>query len=157
MVLGWQIWKSKEIVEAEFHAIWEDKDLELHDITPKEKNIDRILFVEDEKLSYDGKQKDNIRINITNNKLVDDLIKVCEAIHRFNNKGERALLYDYDLNNVINQSQIEYRLKLQNIKNLINILLSIDGHRNSFCPCGSKIVFKNCHGKNLGDFAAQNI
>lgn len=35
-VIGWQIWKTNIIVEAEFHALWESPQGELKDITPNQ-------------------------------------------------------------------------------------------------------------------------
>lgn len=74
MVLGWQIWMTQYWVEAEFHAVWEDLNLDLHDISPKVIPMSKILFVEDEKLTYDGTQKESIRLNYSNNELVNDFI-----------------------------------------------------------------------------------
>lgn len=147
MILGWQIWKTYHLVEAEFHAVWEDQDLNLHDITPKGIPVEKILFVEDEKLQYDGRQKDSIRINITNNKLVDDLIKVCEAIYRFDNREERALIYD--LSTVLNETQLQHKLKLLKIRDYIKSILNFDGNEKFLCPCQSQKSFHLCHGKDL--------
>ena len=147
MILGWQIWKTNLLVEAEFHAVWEDKNLNLHDITPKGISIEKILFVEDEKLTYDGTQKDSIRINTTNNELVDDLIKVCEAIYRFDNRGERAFLYD--LSSVLNEKQLKHKVNLIELREIVRCILNLNGNQNSICPCQSQKPFIDCHGKNL--------
>lgn len=147
MIMGWQIWKGKYLIEAECHAVWEDEDKQLHDITPKEFDVDKILFVEDEKLIYDNKQIDNVRINTTNNSLVDDLILVCEAIYRFDNKGERATLYD--LSTVLDEAQIKHKEYLMMLKGFINTILVKNGSRKSLCPCQSGIKFVDCHGKDL--------
>jgi len=147
MVLGWQIWKTQYWVEAEFHAVWEDLNLELHDISPKAIPIKKILFVEDEKLTYDGTQKESIRLNYSNNQFVDDLFKVWEAIFRFDNKGERKFLYD--LSSVLNHDQLEYKKYLINLKQIIEYILKLNGNRNSNCPCNSGIEFHSCHGKDF--------
>lgn len=84
MIMGWQIWKGKHLIEAECHAVWEDEDQMLHDITPKDIPVSRILFVEDENLIYEEKQIDNVRVNLTNNDLVDDLILVCACAYSTN-------------------------------------------------------------------------
>ena len=83
MILGWQIWKTNNLVEAEFHAVWETPDGDLLDISPKEIIVDKILFVEDNNLKYEGKQIDNVRLNITKNSIVDDLILINKTIFEF--------------------------------------------------------------------------
>jgi hypothetical protein len=155
MIMGWQIWKAKYLVEAECHAVWEDNEGDLHDITPKPYGINRILFVEDENLVYNGKQIDNVRLNITSNSLVDDLINVCIAIHKFDNKGERAELYD--LSTVLDSSQLKHKYYLLELKEIINFILQNNGNRNSFCPCQSGKKFNECHGKNLNQMILKDI
>ncbi len=147
MILGWQIWKADYLIEAECHAVWETPDEDLMDITPKPADISQIMFVEDDNLKYDGKQIDNIRMNITRNKLVDDLILVAEAIFQFENKGERANLYD--LTRALSSEQKEVWLYLKGLKDLINLSLQDNRTRESMCYCDSKKIYKNCHGKDL--------
>ena len=147
MIIGWQIWKGKYLIEAECHAVWEDNDEELHDLTPKEFAVTKILFVEDDKLIYEDKQIDNVRLNIKNNPLVDDLILVCEALFRFDNRGNRATLYD--LSNVLTDEQIQHKEYLVEMKELINSILRSNGNRKSLCPCQNGVKFVDCHGKDL--------
>ncbi len=147
MILGWQIWKNKYLIEAECHAVWEDNDELLNDITPKEFYIDKILFIEDENLIYQDKQIDNIRLNITNNKLVDDLISICEALFRFDNKGERASLFD--LSKILTEGEIQHKEYLLKLKDYVNFILSKNGNNNSLCPCQNINKFKDCHGKDF--------
>lgn len=147
MILGWQIWKANYIMEAECHAVWETPDEELRDITPKAGGIQQIMFVEDDNLKYEGKQIDNVRLNITHNKLVDDLISVAEAVFQFENKGQRANLYD--LTKVLSNEQKEAWLYLKGLKDLINLSLQANRTRESMCYCNSKKIYKNCHGRDL--------
>jgi len=147
MILGWQIWKTKYLVEAECHAVWEDENEELHDITPKKNGSTKILFVEDENLKYEGKQVRNIRLNISNNRLVDDWISVLDAIHEFNNRGERAYLYN--LEGVLNSEQFDHLVYLRDLEGIISTLLFKNGKRDSHCPCGSGSEFRNCHRQGM--------
>ncbi len=64
-ILGWQIWETPLIIEAEFHAVWEPLSGERIDITPKTKSFKKILFIDDPKSVYKNKQVNNIRINTT--------------------------------------------------------------------------------------------
>ncbi len=154
MILGWQFWKSKNLIEAEFHAVWESPEKKLIDITPKpNKGIYNILFVIDENLVYDERQKDNYRINLTNNSLVDDFIKVCEAIFRFENKGVRAFQYEFDLSD----SEQEKYIKLKALKSLYQTMINNNYCKNTRCLCGSGNKFKHCHGKDLQKTLSQLI
>jgi len=157
MVMGWQIWKADYLVEAECHAVWEDSEGILHDVTPKPPSFSKILFVKDESLIYQEKQIDNVRLNITNNKLVDELVLVSEAIFSFDNKGERAMLYGTDFLKSLTKAQMEYREELMLIHDLINILLINKGNRNSTCPCDSGNKYKHCHGKDLSKKVLENV
>ncbi|MFT6908731.1 MAG: hypothetical protein ACJAS1_005435 [Oleiphilaceae bacterium] len=46
-VIGWQIWKTKNLIEAEFHSVWKTDEKELVDITPRIVPLTEILFIED--------------------------------------------------------------------------------------------------------------
>lgn len=143
-VYGWQIWQGDFLIEAEFHAVWKSESGELFDITPKAiPSINRILFVPDSKRKYDGKQVDNVRLNITENSLVNDLIKVSEDAFALLNKGQRATLYAVSLP-PIEQQKLS---KLEELKNSILYMLELKGTRNTACFCSSNQKFKHCHGK----------
>lgn len=147
LILGWQIWKSDYIIEAECHAVWEAPDGELRDITPKYESIQEIMFVEDDNIKYEGRQIDNIRLNITHNKLVDDLILVAEHIFIFENIGERA--NSYDLTEMLTNKQKEAWLYLKALKDLINLSIQDGRNKENRCYCNSGKLYKNCHGKDL--------
>ena len=154
MILGWQFWETTNIIEAEFHAVWESPEEKIIDITPKSINgIYHTLFLIDENLVYQGKQKDNYRINTTQNKFVDDLIKVCEAIFKFENKGERA--YQYSLQMTALEEEKYHKLK--SLQELYQIIIDQKLGKNSPCVCGSGEKIKHCHGKNLQQTLSQLI
>lgn len=146
IIYGWQIWKTDDLIEAECHAVWEDLNEDLLDVTPKDFDTDKILFVEDENVKYEGKQVDNVRLNISKNPLADDLITVGIRLFKIMNKGNRASQYEVAL---IGDELDRYN-NLQSTKAIITNLLFQGGNRNSLCLCGSNRLFKNCHGgKNL--------
>ena len=147
MILGWQIWKSPFLIEAECHAVWEDNDENLLDLTPKPKGINKILFIEDPRLVYEGKQIDNIRLNITKNKLVDDFIESFKTKFRLQNKGERA--NHYDLSEILTDSEISEIKEVVDLQIRIEILLNNGGNEHSKCFCDSGRKYKNCHGKDF--------
>lgn len=145
-ILGWHFLESDNLIEAEFHAVWESEDKEIIDITPKEfPGINDTMFVIDDRLIYEEKQKDNIRINKTDNKLVDDFIEICKAIFYFENKGKRATQYDFKLSDAEKSKYSE----LYELKKLFLQMITSNADKNSPCPCGSNKKFKNCHGRDL--------
>jgi len=153
-ILGWQIWQGNFIDEGEFHAVWEDLEENLIDITPKEKNgeiiyFPRILFVEDENLVYEGKQVNNVRINKSGNLLTDDFILVCETIFKFENKGQRATVYGKELEKKLNSKEIQNRDYMYRLKHNINTMLLNGLNKDSLCFCDSRKKYKNCHGYDL--------
>jgi hypothetical protein len=145
--IGWQIWKSDILVEAEFHAVWCSPDGCFFDITPKQVLINRILFLPDPNATYRGCQVDNIRLNTTDNRLVDDFIKIAEAIFRLENKGERAMQHQIKLS----EQESQLHQALHQTKTAIYLMLRSGLSRNSLCFCQSGRRYKRCHGEGLVD------
>lgn len=144
---GWQIWKTEILIEAEFHAVWKSPDGELRDITPKQIPIPRILFLPDPEATYSGCQIDNVRINTTQNRLVDDFIELSEAIFRFENKGERAFDYEPSLS----PKEAHIHGTLNQMKAAVYLMIMQGNSRNSLCFCGSNKKYKHCHGNKLSE------
>ncbi|MDP3877096.1 MAG: SEC-C domain-containing protein [Methylobacter sp.] len=142
-VLGWQIWQGQLLVEAEFHAVWKTPAGEFLDITPKPFPVEQIFFVADPKTKYEGKQINNIRINITGNPLVDEFISVHDAVFRIENKGKRALQYQLSLSG----KEADAHNKLNAAKPMLEMMALQGNTRNSSCLCGSREKYKACHGK----------
>ena len=142
-ILGWQIWQGQLLVEAEFHAVWKTPEGELIDITPKPIPLERILFVADYEAKYEGRQVNNIRINITGNPIVDEFIAVHNAVFRIENKGKRSLQYELSLSG----REANAHQKLSAAKPLLEMMALQGQTRNSPCLCGSGKKYKVCHGK----------
>ncbi len=149
MILGWQVWKSTILIEAEAHAVWEDLAEELHDISPKSSGAspEKILFIEDPRLKYEGKQIENIRLNITNNKLVDDFIELSKLFFHLQNKGRRAEYHD--LSKILNQEEIKEIEEIVVWKSQLEQYIYLGNNEKNACFCGGLKNYKNCHGKNL--------
>ena len=146
MIIGWQVWKTDFLVEAEFHAIWESTDGSLVDITPKQVPVDKILFLPDDESKYTGKQVDNIRLNITKNPLVDDFIELAKLKFRITNCGKLA----NQLGAVKFTGKDSQMLQaLLAIKNGVYGMILNDCTKNSLCFCGRNKKYKHCHGKDL--------
>ncbi len=145
MVIGWQVWKSPNLIEGEFHGVWEDPDGNLIDITPKEPPFERILFVEDENAVDTGQQVDNIRLNTSDNKLVDDFIEISKALFAFENKGDRANKFLL----VLSDEEVKKRAGLEELRDIVSVMLMMKQNRSGFCACRSGVSFAACHGKGL--------
>jgi len=148
IIYGWQLWKNQFYIEAEFHAIWKNDLGKLIDISLKNLDTSNILFVPNYKHKYTGQQINNIMLNISNNKLVDDFIELNKAIYRLKNKGDLKY-FTGNLNDVLNEREINDILKLEAVKNYIYSMFYFGGTINSNCYCSSGISYKDCHGKNF--------
>lgn len=145
-ILGWQIWRLPFLIEAEFHCVWQTPRGELKDITPKQSNDIRILFVEDEDLKYEGRQINTVRVNLTYNKLVDDFIAISNAIFFVTNKG--SLAYQHGLITLQGEEADMYSY-LKRLERITLDMLWKNLTRDSLCGCHSEKGFQDCHGKNL--------
>jgi hypothetical protein len=150
-ILGWQIWQGQLLVEAEFHAVWKTPTNELFDITPKPFPVEKIFFVADPRAIYEGKQINNIRMNITGNPLVDEFIAIHDAVFRIKNKGNRAfqyrllwlLYYCFSLT----KKEKNALKKLNEAKPMLQIMACQGYTRKSPCGCGSGEKYEVCHGE----------
>jgi hypothetical protein len=143
---GWAIHKTDILCEAERHAVWEDENEELIEITPQEIPIENILFVSDnEGFEYFGQLIDNIRVNITKNSVVDDFICVSEALHKIDSYGTRV---DYS-SITLPEPAIELRNEYQALQVALQQFIYTGGTPQKSCICGRSKIYKNCHGKTL--------
>jgi hypothetical protein len=151
MIVGWQIWKTQKLIEAEFHAVWEAPNGNLIDIAPKAGGVqvEQILFIEDPRYQYEGKQVDSIRLNITSNKLVNHLIATRKAEFAFMNRGKRAFLYGKEFNDDLTDSEKKEYQNLQILQSGIYFMIQSGRSIDSLCFCRSKKKYKNCHGHNI--------
>ena len=147
-VFGWQVWKSDFWIEAEFHSLWKSPEGSFLDITPKNipispdasVSVSSIIFLLDPKIEYTGAQIDNIRLNITNNEIIDDIIKMFEIEFQLLNTGARALEYEVRL------SDEEFNLFKKIKQNRLYLYLMAKNNMNieSDCFCGSNKKYKDC-------------
>jgi len=152
VVYGWQIWKSSILVEAEFHAVWENQKGELVDLTPKPPGFTHILFAEDDRIVYDGKQIDNVRLNITDNLLVDHFIEASKAFYRLQNNGEKALLHGKDYEDSLSEEEVNRLQSCFQLKQLLHTMIQVGATVDSVCLCGEPKAYKDCHGKDFNKF-----
>ena len=142
IVFGWQFWAHHYFIEAEFHAVWKSPDSALVDITKHPIYLPNILFAEDIERTFKGIQVDNVRLNATENKLVDDLIKLHEAKFRMENRGERA--FQTGEIRMVNQEADLYR-NIEYLIGRIGIMLEHNCTIQSICFCDKNLSYENCH------------
>ena len=143
---GWILHENELFYEAERHAVWENSVGNLIDITPSQKlNNNKITFLSDNNFEYKGQYVGNVRVNSTNNKIVDDYIYILEKIDfikaLFIKKNEDDINYPIDIKiaieKLVNQSNIYY-----------TFIKTHKGTERTKCLCGkSDKNYKNCHGK----------
>lgn len=152
---GWILHENDFFYEAERHAVWENDSEDLIDVTPqKEKSINQILFVSDNKnFEYNGQYLANIRVNSTNNIVVNDYIYLLERID-----------FLYTFSKRINEDKIEIaepiKLLIDHLTDFSNIYFSfLKSGRNdrSICFCGSPKSYKNCHKLKLKSETEEKI
>ena len=90
-VFGWAVWEwPKVFIEAEFHAVWKQPDGSFLDIAPKALPIPRVLFIPDPRRFYRGRQIENIRLPLCNDKAVKRLCELTTLIFKELNAGTLA-------------------------------------------------------------------
>lgn len=142
---GWAIYQTNLLCEAERHAVWENEKKELIDITPREIDFKQVMFVSDNDFEYKGQVIDNYRVNITSNKLVDHLIKVCENLNRFYSLGTRENDWQINVEPEVGKIIYEY----EDLKTQMELYILNGATLRTNCICGGVKNYKNCHGKTL--------
>jgi hypothetical protein len=78
-LFGWMIWIWPYVMtEAVLHSVWQSPKGELVDVTPKQENEQRILFIPDSNVSYAGKRVDNVRIALWDDPRVHKYIRLSD-------------------------------------------------------------------------------
>lgn len=146
IVHGWQVWQTPFYIEAVYHGVWQSIDGALVDITPKGlPGVSRILFLPEPERIYAGRQVDNVRLNTTNNPLVEDVFALSRAIFNFQNDGKRATQHDLFLT----AAEVKYIQTLFITREQVLKLLYKGGSRRSTCFCRSDKPYEKCHGDGL--------
>lgn len=145
IVYGWMIHSTPFFIEAERHAVWKSKEGILKDITPNQQGARSIVFVVDNNWQYDGMPVDNIRLNTTNNALVDDFILISETISKVIQTGKR------NENGIMMASAYAGKAieLLKVVRDNCNAFIYNGGTYDSQCYCGSNNSYIDCHGFNL--------
>lgn len=151
---GWAILPQQYMLEAEKHAVWQNPEGKYIDITPRKFPISMLQFVIDDEFEYYGQTVGNVRINVTDNKVIDDWIFVCEAIDAiYANYAHRT-----DEHTVTIPPEIAPFL--QGMENFVKVFLPYvmnGGTSETVCFCGKPLYYKDCHGNGLQVAIAKDL
>lgn len=145
LVEGWAVWLGDFICEGEQHAVWEDNDGNLTDITPPRVALDKIMFIPDDRSTSDDKHIRHIRVNITNNPLVDHAIMLSEMKEELLRYGTQVDDDNINFNTYTGNMYNHY----DTLANNVMLFLTEGGKFGSPCYCKSSKPYSQCHGKNL--------
>ncbi|OSI10059.1 hypothetical protein [Neisseria zoodegmatis] len=147
MALGWAIWELPTLyVEAEFHAVWE-KNGQYINITPKNEVQRRILFVPDDKLIYEGNQKNNIRQLYRPNPLLEEFFGMCDE--KFNLLNANGRQDQYGEIELFGKEEAQMKQITNKLMQLAPQVFQLHPHYSPYlaCPCGCGKKAKWCDFK----------
>jgi hypothetical protein len=146
LVYGWAVWLGDFVCEGEHHAVWENENEDLIDITPNQIGANQVLFIPDNRYLYDNKLIGNIRINIGDNPVVDHFILLSEMKDFLVNTATRLDDERMEFPNKVIQNMYNH---YDSLRNNALIYLKEQGKFGSLCYCGSSKTYSICHGKDL--------
>ena len=145
IVYGWSVLLGQFLIEAERHAVWKSPHGQLIDITPSTSEMPTTLFIPED-LVYTGQYIDNVRVNTTKNKVVDDWIIVASLRSKILNTATRNgdyITFPIAMN--------PFYHKYEELNNLYYSYLYYGGTEETNCFCQSKKSYKSCHGLTNND------
>ena len=138
MLCGWQLWEWPQVlVEAEFHAVWLSPQGRMEEITPKPHGETSVLFVPDERRSYDGQVVDNVRMALHGDQLIEHFIRVSRAIAQAVADGGR------------DRGPPEQIAPLRQAQRFLGCSIHSGLREHDPCLCGSGSRYRRCHGHEL--------
>lgn len=107
MVLGWTIWIHPGVlIEAEHHAVWENPDGQLIDITVKADGEREIVFVPDANATLKGNTaRNSVRKALANDLTVITMIKTADKYYPYFAKASRGDYMDEKTARAANKAQ----------------------------------------------------
>jgi hypothetical protein len=140
-IFGWTIWLWPTVmIEAEFHAIWEDILGNKIDVTPKENKEKRILFLPDKKMVFNGIRINNIRENLNGSNMVERFIELNNQLYELMNTRENK--HEFGLIKLDRNSTEPIYKELSYILQILTKKIRIPN--DNLCPCGSGKRFSKC-------------
>jgi len=152
IIYGWAVRIAPRMyLEAEFHAVWETTEGNLLDISVKEYQTKRILFLPDPTKKFDGRQVNNKRKPLQENPVIKGFLKTYDDEFEVKNRG----MHEFELNEDYKPTPEEIEELELIIERRIRYSIQLDGLFPEIgpydpCPCGSGKGVKWCCGiKNL--------
>jgi len=143
IVYGWAVWQGEFTCEGKYHAVWENRDGELIDVTPQQ--TDTLLFIPDDRFEDAGEYIASKRVNITANPLVDHFIILSEMKDYLKSFAKQVDDENIHFNTYTGNMYNHYDALLNNITQF----LKDGGKMGSPCYCQSSKPYSKCHGRNL--------
>ncbi len=141
-VNGWAIWQFANVyIYLEAHSVWQNDVGTLIDPTPHTDGEERILFLPDNKIVYEGRKIPGKRMPLTDSPLAKEYVALLTEmedyiIHGFNGKKISPEDPSYP--------RLSYAYKRS--KELCAIFRA-NVNRNDPCPCCSGLKYKKCCGR----------
>lgn len=144
-VCGWAVFEWPRIwIEFQFHAVWNDNEGNLIDVTPRGDGENVVLFLPAD-FEYNGTPVPTRLFASGSSPQINRLMELQVEINRIKSdyfvrtKG-RTRMDDISARPV---------LLLEEEKSFILHAMRYAPQRNEPCPCLSRKKFKHCHGKHL--------
>ena len=145
VIVGWALWKSELLVEAEYHAVWLDGEGRKVDIAQRELVLDHILFVPDDRTPYVGQAVNNLRANIGSSPVVDYLIQAYDCVFALENSGDRSR----EAKVVLSGMEAALHKYFSMLKGRLELYAYSGATISSPCFCGSRKPFHSCHQEDI--------
>ncbi len=145
---GWSIWEWPNVyIEAEHHAVYEDADGRLVDLTPPADTwTPNRTFLPDSSAVYDfdneGVRRDNHRLALADDPQIEAFLGTARAFNREMSKIPGVGEVSVDLETARKLQAIQS----ENARLLYGLLMKYTPQGAS-CFCGSGQKFKRCHGR----------
>lgn len=131
---GWAIWQwANMMIEAEAHSVWKSVSGELIDITPHNHNEQKILFVPDVEVKFEGIIIPSKRAPMTASPKVNHLIDLLNTKDYMLQQSGTSKTFAFPE---------PFLLQIQRV--MVDITQKVS--RNAPCSCGSGLKYKKCCG-----------
>lgn len=137
---GWLVTQTTFTVEAIHHAVWQDSKGNLIDVTPSPLPLENTLFIPDDRIKYDGRIIDSIKINITSNEVVNDFI----AIDSIKNAVQANTPQFIEGSR---KMKSPYWFKYKTLGLEVTKFLLEGNDQDNLCYCNSGSNYRHCHGQ----------
>jgi hypothetical protein len=142
IAFGWVIWIwPRVLIEAEHHAVWELPDGRLVDITPKAHGEQRILFLRDDRATFDFeglRRRDNVRLPLSSNPAVRTYIDASAALV--------ALIEAHSVGREIAFDRQEIQPIADRVLRAQHTIYDLFLKASDLCTCGSQRQVRKCCG-----------